>query len=107
MSDKDENENEAKQRETFGQFCDFIGWTPEMMSDMAESLSEMRVPIRPHYRDELLAIAKDLGHEIGVTLDNRYQAGVLLLIFLGLDDDDDDDDEVEPEPEDEGELQPA
>lgn len=95
------------QQRHFDKFCEFIGWTEDEMFEMAESLGEIPIPFRPHYRDELLAIAKDLAYEVGVELDNKYQAAVLVLIFLGLDDDDDDEGEVEPEPEGEGELQPA
>ncbi len=66
------------------------------MAGVVNAIGQMPSHLRLHYRGELMAIAKDLAHDLGFEEIDDEKRKILLQGFLQFGDDDDDDDEEKP-----------
>lgn len=77
------------------------GWTEDECERLFSKIQAIDPLTRRHYAGELMAIARDIGHEIGIPIQGRGQASVVIQALLQDDDDDGDEDEHQPQDLDE------
>lgn len=74
------------------------GWSEDDLAAIQEMICELGKEDQVIYGGELLAIARDLGRQLGIKCTTRGQAAFLIGAFLQTPPDDDDDGDPEPEP---------
>lgn len=86
------------------QIKETTGWGDDDLEKLASGMLEIESRMRKHYRSELMAIARDLGRDVGLKVTSEPQAAVVIAALLEMDDDDEDDEAVAPLPQLDDEL---